>query len=498
MKRSLYLLILLCSSMTVWGATKNVILEQCDLLSFDNSQGAEYQVLKGNVRFRHENALMYCDSAYFYDDDSFDAFGNVRVVDGTTMMTADQMHYDGETQLMRIRGNVVANNDGTTLNTNALDFFRDRNFGYYFGGGTIHDADMTLTSDKGYYYTTSKDYFFKDHVVLNHPNYTIKSDSLQFNNETGKTILVGPSYVYEQDYTIYTTNAKMNRKTQVGRLYDYSVITSKEGRRLTADSIYYDMDKKLARAYHNIEAQDSTQKVIGRGNYAEFYRQFPSHGYMTDHAYVIDYSESDSLYLAADTLFGLEVDSSRSEIRGYHHVKFYRDDMQGVCDSLVYSTNDSILTMYTKPLLWSEESQLSGEKIDIYFKNQKPDYIHIINNAMIVQFEAEDMYNQLSGRESKAYLKNNSLKRVEMLGGAKSIYYTKDDRNALIGVNKAQGEAMTIHMKSSKTVEKIVMTPDSEGILYPPTRIPEDEKRLDNFNWWEDLRPASKEDIFTK
>lgn len=147
MKRSLYLLILLCSSMTVWGATKNVILEQCDLLSFDNSQGAEYQVLKGNVRFRHENALMYCDSAYFYDDDSFDAFGNVRVVDGTTMMTADQMHYDGETQLMRIRGNVVANNDGTTLNTSALDFFRDRNFGYYFGGGTIHDADMTLTSD---------------------------------------------------------------------------------------------------------------------------------------------------------------------------------------------------------------------------------------------------------------------------------------------------------------------------------------------------------------
>ncbi len=498
MKKVLCLIWMVFSVSFLFGGTKNVILEQCDLLSFDNTKGAEYQVLKGNVRFRHETALMYCDSAYFYDNDSFDAFGNVRVVDGTSTMTADQMHYDGETQLMRIRGNVMADNDGTTLHTNALDFYRDRNFGYYFGGGKIVDADMVLTSQLGYYYTTSKDYFFKNDVVLNHPNYTIKSDSLQFNNETGKTVLVGPSYVYESEYTIYTTNARMNRKTQVGRLYDYSVITSKEGRRLTADSIYYDMERKLAKAYHNIEAQDSTQKVIARGNYAEFWRNYPANGYITDHAYVIDYSEEDSLYLAADTLRGLELDSSRSEIRGYHHVKFFRDDMQGKCDSLVYSTNDSVLTMYKEPVLWSEESQLTGEKIDVYFKNKKPDYIHIINRSMIIQFEAEDMYNQLSGKESKAYLKNNALSRVEMMGNAKSIYYSKDDYNALIGVNKAHGDAMTIYMKKNRQVEKIVMTPDSEGILYPPTKFPEDEKRLDNFSWLEELRPASKEDIFTK
>lgn len=498
MKHTLHLILMLLFASSLSAGTKNVILEQCDLLSFDNTHGAEYQVLKGNVRFRHETALMYCDSAYFYDDDSFDAFGNVRVVDGTSTMTANQMHYDGETQLMRIRGNVMADNDGTTLHTDALDYFRDRNFGYYFGGGKINDADMELTSKLGYYYTNSKDYFFKNDVVLKHPNYTIKSDSLQFNNETGKTVLVGPSYVYENDYTIYTTNAKMNRKTQVGRLYDYSVITSREGRRLTADSIYYDMERKVAKAYHNVEAQDSIQKVIGRGNYAEFWRNYPANGYLTDHAYVIEYSEGDSLYLVADTLRGLELDSSSSEIRGYHHVKFFRDDMQGKCDSLVYSVQDSVLTMFKEPVLWSEGSQLTGEKIDVYFKGQKPDYIHIVKRAMIIQFEADDMYNQLSARESKAYLKNNALSRVEMRGDAKSIYYSKDDRNALIGVNKAHGEAMTIHMKRNRQVEKIVMTPDSEGVLYPPTKVPEDDKRLEGFSWLDNLRPVSKEDIFTK
>lgn len=498
MKRALHLFVLLLMASSLFGGTKNVILEQCDMLTFDNSNGAEYQVLKGNVRFRHESALMYCDSAYFYEDDSFDAFGHVRIVDGTSTMTADMLNYDGKTLLMKVRGNVVADNQGTKLYTNALDFYRDRNFGYYFGGGRIEETEFQLSSQLGYYYTNTRDYFFKTNVVLTHPNYIIKSDSLQYNNESGKTVLIGPSYVYEKDYTIYTTNAKLNKKSGVGRLYDYSVITSKEGRRLTADSIYYDMERKCARAYHNVDAQDSSQMVIGRGDYAEFYRNYPSNGYLTGRAYVIDYSDGDSLFLAADTLFGLELDSTRSEIRGYHHVKFYKSDMQGMCDSLVYSADDSILTMYNKPVIWSEESQLSGEKIDIYMKNNKPDYIHIIKNSMIIQYEDEDMYNQLSGKESKAYLKKNRLTRVEMMGDAQSIYYSKDDYDALIGVNVASGEAMKIYMKSNKKVEKIVMSPDTEGVLYPPTKVPEDEKRLKNFSWQEEVRPKSKNDIFTR
>ena len=117
---------------------------------------------------------------------------------------------------------------------------------------------------------------------------------------------------------------------------------------------------------------------------------------------------------------------------------------------------------------------------------------------MIVQYEDEDMFNQLSGKESMAYLKNNKLTRVDMLGEAISIYYSKDEKDALVGVNKAKGNAMTIFMKSNKKVDKIVMTPDSEGILYPPLRVPEEEKRLSNFKWLEDQRSKSKEDIFVK
>ncbi len=478
--------------------TRNVILEQCDVLSFDKSTGAQYQVLKGNVRFRHESALMYCDSAYFYDtNNSFDAFGHVRVVDKNSTLTAEKMFYDGNTTLMRVRNNVVVNNEGTTLSTNSLDFYRDKNYGYYIGGGKIVDPEYDLVSQKGYYYPDSKTYFFKTDVLLTSPDYVIKSDSLQFNNETGKVVLVGPSTVEEKDYTIYTTNAWMNKKTKLGKLYDYSVIVSKDGQRLTADSIYYDMNLEIAKAYHNVDAEDSSQKAIARGSYAEFWKKSPSKGFITGHPYVIDYSDKDSLFLSGDTIFGLELDSSRSEVRAYRHVRFYRKDMQGKCDSMVYSSNDSILSMYGEPVIWSEESQLTGDQIDIYMKNQKADHIHIKKNALIVQYEDEDMFNQLSGKESMAYVKNNRLTRVDMLGEAISIYYSKDDSNALVGVNKAKGNAMSIFMKRNKKVDKILMTPDSEGVLYPPLRIPDEEKRLSKFKWLEDQRPKNKDDIFT-
>ena len=499
MKRFLLPLLVLLCSLPVLSEKRNIILEQCDVLSFDKSNGAQYQVLRGNVRFRHESALMYCDSAYFYDtNNSFDAFGHVRVVDEHATMTSDVLYYDGNTTLMRVRGNVVVNNEGTVLTTNSLDFLRDKNFGYYVGGGKITDPELDLVSQKGYYYPDTKTYFFKTDVVVTNPDYVIKSDSLQYNYDSGKMVLIGPSYVQEKDYTVYTTNAWMNKKTKIGRLYDYSVVVSKDGQRLTADSIYYDMNSKMAKAYHNAEAQDSSQKLIGRGNYAEFWKKYPAKGYLTDHSYVIDYSEKDSLFLTGDTIYGLEIDSSRNEIRAYSHVKFFRDDMQGKCDSMVYSSDDSILAMYGTPIIWSEESRLTGEQINIYMKDQKADHIHITKNAMIVQLEEEEMFNQLSGKESKAYLKNNKLTRVDMLGNAVSIYYSKDDRDALIGVNKAHGNAMSIFMKSNKKVDKIVMTPDSEGVLYPPLSVPEEEKKLDKFKWLDDQRPKTKEEIFKK
>lgn len=499
--RQILLFVILWFSFCIYAEKKtNVMLEQCDELTFDKQGGRDYQVLRGNVRFRHDDVVMFCDSAYFYDGkNSFDAFGHVRVFQNTeTSMFSDSMFYDGNTTLMRVRGNVELRSGTSSLKTRFLDYYRDKNYGYYYGGGEVYDSNYHLTSYQGYYYNDSKSYLFKDTVRLYHPDYTIHADSLRYNQNTSKAMLIGPSSIYGKDYTVYTTRGWTYTNSDVGRLYNHSVILYKKGRRLTADSIAFDSKNGRVKAYQDAEAQDSTQKLIVRGEYMECDRTSPAYLKVLGNPYVIDYSDNDSLYLRADTLHYLEIDSLHEELRAYHRVRFYRTDLQGKCDSLVYFMKDSMAVMYDDPILWSEGNQLTGNgTIEIYIKDQKPEKIHIPVKAFIVSDEKYDLYNQLSGKEAFAYIEHNKLRRIDLIGDANSLYYSKDEKGALIGLNKAIGPEMSIYTKNNK-LDKIIMTPESEGIMYPPNKIPDEERFLKNFSWREDERPKSKEDIFKK
>mgnify|MGYP006366406779 FL=1 len=215
---------------------------------------------------------------------------------------------------------------------------------------------------------------------------------------------------------------------------------------------------------------------------------------MTKNPYILEFSDKDTLYLSSDTVFYCQVDSIQDEVRAYRNVKFFRVDMQGKCDSMVFYVQDSLGKMFYDPILWSEDNQMTGDRIDIYTKEKRPDKIHITKNAMMSSFENINMYNQLAGKEAFAYIEKNRLRRIDMKGNAESIYYTKDEDGAYIGVNKAKGEEMTIFTDNNK-LEKIVMTPESEGVMYPPNKFPEDERYLRNFSWKQDLRPKRKEDV---
>jgi lipopolysaccharide export system protein LptA len=500
--KKLFLFILLISFFSdslMSQRNTNIILEHSESLSFDKSRDGAYQVLRGNVRFRHDDAVMYCDSAYFYDGkNSFDAFGNVRVIQDSMNLRADKMFYDGNIKLLKARQNVVLNTGELTVYTNNMDFDREKNFGYYFDGGKLVEPQFEITSIKGYHYPDNKNSVFNDNVVLTNPNFTINTDTLRYNSLTEVAYLNGSSYIYYDQYTVYTTNGWANTTQNFGMLYNHSVITSTDGKRITADSISFDKNAGWAKTYHDVDIRDTIRKNIFRGDYGIFYNE-PQSGVITDRAYMIDYSSSDSLFLHADTLSFLAPDSVSNILKAYYNVRFFREDLQGKCDSLIYITTDSVIDMHGTPVLWSEANQLTGDLIKIYMKNNAADWIHITNNAMIASLEDQTLryYNQLSGRESKAYIIENEMRKIDMIGNAISIYFSKDSDESLVGINKAEGSLMTIYLKN-KELEKISMTPDSKGILYPPDKAPKEELFLRNFSWQEDIRPKNKEDIFRK
>ncbi|KAA6316188.1 LPS-assembly protein LptD [termite gut metagenome] len=191
-----------------------------------------------------------------------------------------------------------------------------------------------------------------------------------------------------------------------------------------------------------------------------------------------------------------ETDSMYRIMKAYYKVRIYRTDVQGICDSLVFNSKDSCLTMYEDPVLWNGTHQLLGEKIKMYMNDSTIDWVHVINQALMVEQKDSIHYNQISGKEIKAYFEEKDLRKVDVISNVKSVFYPEDEKDStMIGMNVSETSLLNLYLKDRK-MEKIVMAPRSEGILYPMDQIPPDKLRLPAYAWFDYLRPLNKEDIF--
>ena len=460
---------------------------------------SDAQVVVGNVIFRHDSLYMYCDSAYYFDQrNSFEAFGNVRMEQGDTLfLYGDHLYYDGMTQIAQMRMNVRLENRNTTLLTDSLNYDRVYSLGYFFDGGTLMDEQNVLTSEWGEYNTQNKQSVFNYNVKLVNPQFTLTSDTLRYNTASKVANIVGPSDILSDNNHIYSESGYYNTQTGKADLYQRSVLTN-EGKQLTGDTLFYDRNEGVGEAFHDMVMTDTVNKNMMTGDYG-FYNEKTKYAFATRKAVAIDYSQGDSLFLHADTLmmktFHLDTDSMFREMRAFHKVRFYRTDVQGVCDSLVFSTKDSCLTMYDNPILWNENQQLIGEKVLIYMNDSTIDWAHIINQALSVEQIDTTKYNQVTGKEMKAFFRDGEMKKVEVIGSVRLVYYPMDSDSTLIGMNVSETSQLDIYLEQQK-LDHMVMSPQSNGTLYPLPQIPKGKDKLDNFVWFDYIRPLNKDDIF--
>lgn len=480
------------------GQKSKVYLLHADLLRKD-ARVPDAQVVVGNVVFRHDSTYMYCDSAYFYNQmNSFEAFSHVRMEQGDTLfLYGDRLFYDGMSQIAQMRMNVRMENRTTTLLTDSLNYDRVYNLGYFFDGGTLMDEQNVLTSEWGEYSPATKQSVFNYNVKLVNPKFTLTSDTLGYNTATKIANIVGPSDIWSDNNHIYSERGIYNTQTGQADLYDRSVLIN-EGKQLTGDTLFYDRNLGIGKAFHNMVMTDTVNRNMMTGDYG-YYDEKNDYAFATRRAVAIDYSQGDSLFLHADTLmmqtFYQNTDSMYREMKAFQKVRFYRQDVQGVADSLVFSTVDTCLTMYKDPVLWQKNQQLLGEQINIYMNDSTIDWAHVINQALSVEQIDSTLYNQVSGKEMKAYFKDKQMRKVEVIGSVRVVYYPMDSDSTLIGMNVSETSNLDLYLKDQK-LERMVMKPKSTGTLYPMTQIPADKKKLANFVWFDYLRPINKEDIF--
>ena len=457
------------------------------------------QILIGNVAFRHDSVYMYCDSACFYEKtNSLEAFDNVKMVQGDTLfLYGDYLFYDGNTQIAQVRYNVRMENKNTTLLTDSLNYDRIYNLGYYFDGGTLMDEENVLTSEWGEYSPATKISVFNYDVKLVNPKFTLTSDTLRYSTATKIANILGPSDIVSDANHIYSELGFYNTQIGQAELLDRSVLTN-EGKRLTGDSLFYDRVKGYGEAFDNVIMTDTVNKNMLTGDYC-YYNELTKYAFATKKAVAVDYSQGDSLFMHADTLqmytYYLNTDSMFRETRAYHKVRMYRADVQGVCDSLVFSSKDSCLTMYYDPILWNNNQQLLGEKIMIYMNDSTIDWAHIQNQALSVEQLDSTSYNQVTGKEMKAWFQGGEMRKVDVIGSVRLVYYPMESDSTLIGMNVSETSLLNMFLENRK-MKKMIMSPKSNGTLYPMLQRPPEKMKLDNFVWFDYIRPLDKEDIF--
>ena len=480
---------------TVTTKKTKVFLEHANTLSFDKEVNADAQFLQGDVCFRHDSSYMYCDSAYFFETtNSLEAFSNVRMEQGDTLFVyGNYLFYDGNTQIAYLRENVRMENGQVTLFTDSLNYERIPDIGYYFDGGLIVDSLNQLSSFYGQYSPTTKLAIFNDSVRLENPNFTLYSDTLHYDTESKIATILGPSIIVSDSGTIHSSRGWYNTETNTSLLLDRSEVYS-GNRVLIGDSISYNQDAGFGEAFGNICLRDTAQKVILEGQYG-FYNERTEYAFATDSARFMEYSQGDTLYLHADTLEMATLDSTAREIKAFHGVRFYRIDMQGVCDSMQFNTRDSVLYMYDNPVLWNEQYQLYGDTIEIYMNDSTIDYAHVIQFAFAVQHLDSSYYNQLKGNDLKAYFEGQTVRQIDVEGNAESIYYPLEGDGAKIGLNETKSGFLTIWVKENK-LEKLKIWPTPLGNLTPIPDLKPEQKTLKDFYWYDYLRPKNKDDIY--
>lgn len=457
------------------------------------------QILVGNVAFRHDSIYMYCDSACFYEKtNSLEAFDNVKMVQGDTLfLYGDYLFYDGNTQIAQVRNNVRMENRTTTLETDSLNYDRIENLGYFFDRGTLMDEENVLTSDWGEYSPATKVSVFNYDVKLVNPKFTLTSDTLRYNTMSKVASIVGPSDIDSDNNHIYSELGFYYTQIGQAELLNRSVLTN-EGKRLTGDSLFYDREKGVGEAFYDVVFTDTIGKNMLKGDYC-YYSEPTGYAFATDRAVAVDFSQGDSLFLHADTLqlftYHLDTDSMYREMRGYHKVRMFRTDMQGVCDSLVFSSKDTCLTMYRDPILWNAQQQLLGEEIRVYMNDSTIDWAHIHNQALSVERLDSVNYNQVTGKDMKAYFKGGEMHQVDVISSVRVVYYWMEKDSTLMGMNVSETSELSIFLENRK-MKKMLMKPKTNGVFYPMDQLPADKMKLDNFAWFDYVRPQNKEDIF--
>ncbi|MBR4838767.1 MAG: hypothetical protein IK004_10140 [Bacteroidales bacterium] len=490
----------ICCGVTAQQKNKTFVhIEHADYQIYDESYGKDVERLIGNVVLRQDSAYFYSDSAHFNEKTRyFDGYGHVHIkVNDSTDIFSEKCKYSGDIRFAELFDNVVLKDDSTTLKTNYMTYDRNKHLATYPRHGSITRNDKNLVSEKGYYRDDIQVAYFRKDVVVTTPKSRMITDTLVYKIKEERMFFYGPTTIYYDDNVLVGNYGWYDAKNDVAFL-DKGATLSNKGYSITSDSMFYDKKADFAKAMSNVFIEDTVNKAIIEGNYAEMLKKVGK-SFVTDSVRARYFADKDTLYLHSDTLFFFmdTVEQKAERVLAYYNVRFYRRDIQGKCDSLSYYVADSTAKMRRDPIIWAENSQLRGDSINIVIANRAIDSVLLYPNGFIIQKDTIEGFNQIKGKVMTAYFKKNELDHVFDDGNAETVYWLREEDGSIIGINVSQSTAMDITIRENQIV-RIKYFKKTTETLYPIEKLKSGMEILKGFEWKEELRPVDKNDIFRK
>ncbi len=494
MKHYILVILLLLSNVIVAQKKTTIHILNADKADYDERLGKDVQRLIGNVIMRQDSTYFYSDSAYFNEKTKFfDGFGNVHIiVNDSVNIYSKLLKYNGETKFAELFHDVILKDDSTTLKTQYMTYDRVGHLATYPNKGTITRNDKKLVSKKGYYRDDIKVLYFRKDVVGTMPDYKIVSDTLVYDTENEMMYFYGPTNIYNEDNTLIGNYGWYNTETEFVYL-DRRATLKNEEQSMTADTMFYNRKTGYAKALSDVVIVDTTNKATLTGEYAELWKNIGK-CMITDNLRAYYYEEVDTLFAIADSMYVYfdTISNDVQRINAFYNVRFFRNDVQGKCDSLHYVVTDSMVYMRTEPVIWAEDSQLSGDLIDIKVKGQAIENLVMYPNAFVIQQDSIKGFNQVKGKEITTYFRDKDIDNMYNKGNAETIYWLRDDDGSLIGINISQSAEMDIIIRN-RQISRIKHYSNIKETLYPEEQLKADMEHLKGFLWQEEKKPTRRE-----
>ena len=359
------------------------------------------------------------------------------------------------------------------------------------GNVILQQKNVTVKANQAIQYMNTNRFLLNGNVIITQDNLTLKSESILYD---------GNSYIATSDRQVNLTDnksfligdrGKYSTQTMIANFYD-NVYLEDDSTILFANNITYDRRTTESFAEGNVIIKSKNKNIFAQ---ADSVFNFPNRSvtFAKSNPVLFQIDTNEDLTLDTLTIKSDSILANREEDIYYFfdNVEIVRNGLKAIAQQGIYNKNEEKIILYNPDLelksqstIWLDSTQLHADSIVITLKENKLQTIHAHRNSIHISYIDTLNYSridQLSGNTIIIHIENDTLKKVESIENAKSVFFstTNDEPD---GVIESTAEQITIFIKDN-TAEEAIYINSIPGKYHPEPFVAGKEREfyLPNF-----------------